>query len=264
MTDTGINETTLRFARQAAFDAWGPDAQKSLQQGRVLIVGVGGLGSWTAELLTRSGVGFLRLVDDDLVELTNLHRQALYGENEANVRRPKVLAAADRLRLLHRDTKVEAISERVDRFNISRLVKDMQVIVDGTDNFPIRFLINDCCVKKHRPWVFAGVVRAEGQVMTIRPGQTPCLRCLMEAPPPACTDPSCRQAGVLGPAVSAMASFQAMEVLKLIAGRWEASSPHLLKVDMWHNATQQLRYDGPRRNPPCPCCGMGEYEFLEP
>lgn len=253
-----------RFARQAVLENWGSDAQISLRHGRALIIGVGGLGSWVAELLTRSGLGFLRLVDDDIVELTNIHRQALFCEDAAHARRHKVLAAAERLRLLNRDTEVEAVIDRVDRFNIVQLAKDVQVVVDGTDNFLTRFLINDYCVKNGLPWVFAGVIRTEGQVMAVIPKQTPCLRCLIEPPTLACTDPSCQQVGVLGPVVSAIASLQAMEVLKLIAGKAEAIASFLFKMDMWHNRIQQLGHDGPRMNPPCPCCVLKEYEFLEP
>jgi molybdopterin/thiamine biosynthesis adenylyltransferase len=243
-----------RYVRQTAFAEWGPQAQGAFERSRALVVGVGGLGSWVSELLVRAGVGFLRLIDDDLVDLTNIHRQALYGPTDAAMRRPKVSAASDRLKGLNDACEIDVMHDRLDRFNINRLAGDVDVVVDGTDN----------CVKTRRPWVFAGVVRAEAQVMTIIPGQTACLRCVMESPPPACTDPSCREAGVLGPAVSAIASIEGLEAMKILGGRLETISPYLLRFDLWSNTMQRIRLDGPQDDPPCPCCGLGEFEYLEP
>jgi adenylyltransferase/sulfurtransferase len=147
--------------RQVAFKPFGFSGQKALLGGRVLLVGVGGLGSWVAELLARAGVGFLRLVDDDHVDFTNIHRQALYAQQDADSGRPKVEAAANRLRHINDACLVEAAAERLDRFNIDRLAQDIDVVIDGTDNFATRFVLNDYCVKKGLPWIFAGVVRTE-------------------------------------------------------------------------------------------------------
>lgn len=263
MSNLNLPET-IRFARQVTFGPWGNRSQKSLSQGRVLIVGCGGLGSWTAELLVRAGVGFLRIVDSDIVELTNIHRQALYGEADAIDRRSKVEAAANRLRNLSSLCEINAVPELIDRFNIGRLAQDVDVILDGTDNFTTRFLLNDYCVKNSLPWVFAGVVRSEAQTMTVLPDKTPCLRCVMDSPPSACLDPNCLEAGVLGPAVSAVASFQAIEVMKLLAGHHEAISPYLFKMDLWGNTIQRIRMSGPIESPPCRCCVQKEYQYLEP
>ncbi|NLX13342.1 MAG: HesA/MoeB/ThiF family protein [Phycisphaerales bacterium] len=254
----------VRFARQIAFRPFGLDGQKALSRGRVLIVGVGGLGSWVAELLARAGVGFLRLVDSDRVDLTNIHRQALYGAGDAADRRPKVEAAARRLRDFNETCVVESVEERLDRSNVDGLAGDVEVVVDGTDNFTTRFLLNDYCVKTGRPWIFAGAVRAEAQMAVILPGRTPCLRCLLEEPPPPCIDPDCRQAGVWGMAVAAIASFQAMEAIKILAGRLAEASPYLLKFDLWSNTLQRLHYRVLRQSSDCMCCHWREFEFLEP
>jgi len=256
-------ELSIRYARQAIFAGLGPAGQRRLRAGRALIVGVGGLGSWVAELLTRAGVGTLRLVDDDKVDLTNIHRQALYAEADARAGRPKVLAAADRLKQINADVAVDPIPHRLDKGNIAALAEGMDVIVDGTDNFASRFLMNDYAVKHGRPWVFAGVVGAEAQTMTVVPGRTPCLRCVKQSPPPPCADPSCRTQGVLGPAVAAVAAIEAAEVLKILAGRLDAVSPFLLKLDLWTNAVQRIETAPACAAVDCPCCKRKDFEFLD-
>ncbi len=253
-----------RFARQIVFAPWGLEAQQALAASRALIVGVGGMGSWTAELLARAGAGFLRLADDDVVDLTNLHRQALYDQRDAREARPKVTAAAHRLAEINDNCTVEPVITRVGRTNLDELAKDADVIIDGTDNFETRFLINDYCVKNSKPWVFAGVVGAEAQVAAIIPGRTACLRCWLEEAPPPASSPTCMQAGVLGMAVAAVASLEAMEAVKLLAGRRDAVSEHLLKIDLWANTHHRLSLGQPRRNPPCPCCVKREFDYLEP
>jgi molybdopterin-synthase adenylyltransferase len=252
-----------RYARQMVFGPLGAAGQKALARGRVLIVGVGGLGSWAAELLARAGVGFLRLVDDDRVELVNIHRQGLYSETDAGAQLCKVDAAAKRLAQLNAQVKIEAVCQRADSRNLAALAGDVDVIVDGTDNFATRFLLNDYCVKMQRPWVFAGAVASEAQAAAFLPGRTACLRCLLSELPPACRDPNCRTAGVVGMSVAAIASFQAMETLKILMGRMDVVSPYLLKLDLWSNQVQRLSLSG-LRDPACPCCGQGQFEYLEP
>ena len=251
-----------RYARQLALPGLGLSGQRALLAGRALIVGVGGLGTWTAELLARAGVGFLRLADPDVVELTNIHRQALYDESDAAAGRPKVYAAARRLARINSAVAVEPAPVRVDARNIASLAGDVDVVVDGTDNFLARFIINDFCVKTGRAWVFAGAVGAEAQLMTILPGQTACLRCILPEPPPPCLDPTCRLAGVFGPAVAAVAALQAAEALKILAGRAEAVCPSLIKLDVWTGRIQSIR--APRlADGDCPCCQQREFEYLD-
>jgi adenylyltransferase/sulfurtransferase len=254
----------LRYSRQVAFGGLGPAGQAALRAGRVLVVGVGGLGSWTAELLARAGVGFLRLVDGDAVDLTNLHRQGLYDESDAAAGAAKVNAARRRLGRINAGVAVEAVPRRLGRANALALAGDVDLIVDGTDNWATRLLLNDLAVKLHRPWIFAGVVGAEAQTMTVLPGRSACLRCIMDAPPPRCQDPTCEGFGVLGPAVSAIASLQAAEAIKILAGRVEEVSPYLTKIDLWTNSMRRIDVSSSARDPQCACCGRGDLEFLDP
>ena len=252
-----------RYARQMVFEPVGLAGQKALAQGRVLIVGVGGLGSWVAELLARAGVGYLRLADDDRVDMVNLHRQGLYAEADAQGSVPKVQAAAARLRQLNSQVTVQAVAQRVDHRNIAALADDVDVIIDGTDNFATRFLINDYSVKAAKPWIFAGAVQAEAQAAAFIPGRTPCLRCVLDELPPVCRDPNCRTAGVLSMPLAAIASFEAMEAVKILLGRLDVVSPFLLKLDLWSNQVQRLNLSN-HRNPQCECCGQRQFEYLEP
>lgn len=250
-----------RYDRQMRFRPLGADGQRKLRSARALIVGVGGLGSWIADLLARAGVGFLRLVDADRVDWTNLHRQDLYDESDAAERRVKSLAAARRLARINRDVVVEAVEARVDRENIAELAAGVDAILDGTDNFATRFLINDYAVKVRRPWVFAGVLGAEGQVLPIVPGRTPCLRCLYETPP--ATELTCRTEGVLGPAVASVAALAAAEAMKILAGQADRASPFLTKLNLWDNTLQRMDVAAACQGVHCVCCKQGRYEFLQ-
>ncbi len=251
-----------RYQRQMAFAPLGYKGQAALSAGRGLVVGVGGLGTWTAELLARAGVGFLRLVDPDKVEEANIHRQGLFDEADAAAGTFKVHAAAGRIRRINRDVTIEASVARLTADNVETLAGDVSVILDGTDNFQTRFVINDYAVKTHRAWVFAGVVGAEAQTMTIVPGRTPCLRCVHDSPAPVCVEPTCRGAGVLGPAVAAIASIEAMEAVKILSGNIEAISPYLLKLDLWTNALQRIDASVAASQVACPCCKGGHFEYL--
>jgi adenylyltransferase/sulfurtransferase len=255
-----------RFSRQIAFAGFGAAGQGKLSEGRVLVVGAGGLGSWASELLVRAGVGHLRICDDDAVELSNLHRQSLYSERDAAARRLKAEAAADRLHDINSDCHVEAFCERIDPLTIHRAAKAVDVIVDGTDNFQTRFLMNDYAVKYGLPWVSAGVMEGEGQVITFLPGKTPCLRCIIPTVPSCCGGDVnvCRQFGVLGPAVAAMASMQAAEAIKLLSGFADKVNPYLNKFDLWNNTFQRIPLSGLWPAQPCRCCGRKEFEYLEP
>jgi adenylyltransferase/sulfurtransferase len=251
------------FARQVVFAPLGLDGQRSLMRGRVLMVGVGGLGSWVAQLLTRSGVGHLRLVDPDRVDVTNIHRQCLYTQADARARAPKVTSAARRLVQIRPEVQIEPIRTLLSSQTALELCRDVDLIVDGTDNFASRMLINDVAVRNALPWVMAGVVGSEGQCATFLPGVGACLRCLMDAPPPACKEPTCRNAGVLAPAVSALASMQAMEAIKILSGRSRVASGYLTKLDLWSNTVQRIDLAG-ARDPQCACCGRRIWEYLEP
>lgn len=249
-----------RYIRQTTFAGLGSAGQEHLGRSRVLIVGVGGLGSWLAELLTRAGVGFLRLVDDDRVEIMNIHRQGLYNQADATGLRPKVLAAKDRLAAINSATAVETIQERAGRDNAEVLADGADLILDGTDNFATRFIINDVSAKKNIPWVMAGVVRAEGQVLTILPGRTACLRCVYDSPPPEGMELRAANAGVVGPAVAAIASIQACEAIKVLVGAYDSHMPQLLRLDFWNGGVQRMGISRPVDD--CPCCRQRIFEFL--
>jgi len=255
-----------RFSRQTIFAAFGQAGQERLSKSSVLIVGAGGLGSWSAELLVRAGVGRIVLCDDDGVELSNLHRQALYTESDAAARMLKVNAAAARLKAINSRCVVEPFAERIDRLTILRAARGVDVIVDGTDNFQSRYLINDYAVKYGIPWVSAGVMEAQGQVMTLIPGQTPCLRCMMPTPPSCCGEDvnACVQAGVLGTAVATLSAMQATEAIKLLSGYREQASPYLTKIDLWNNTLQRIALSKLRPASPCRCCEQKEFDYLEP
>lgn len=252
----------LRFQRQMSYAPLGPEGQRRLSAAKALIVGVGGLGTWTAELLARAGVALLRLVDDDRVSIHNLHRQALY--READIDRLKVRAAAEHLHAIHAHLAVEPVPQRLDAQNVAQLADGVDLILDGTDNFPTRFVLNDHAVRSGTPWIFAGVVGAEAQMMAVVPHRTACLRCVLDAPPPRCADPTCRTEGVLGPAVAAVAALQAGEAIKILSGRIEHVSHYLLKFDLWDNTFRRIDALAAARKGDCPCCKGGRFDYLEP
>lgn len=257
MTDTP--DDLARYDRQYRFAGLGADAQRRLLQARATIIGVGGLGSWLAELLARAGVGFLRLVDADVVEWTNLPRQAMYDEADARAERPKAEAAARRLAEIAGNVRVEVDTRRIDGACVGDVAGDVDLLLDGTDNFTTRFVLNDWAVSRGLPWIFTGVVGGEGQVFPIRPGSSACLRCVYETPPAPEKELRAANAGVLGPAVATIAAIEACEALKILAGRVEACSPRLLRLDLWGNRVQEFE---PRRRPDCPCCGQRRFEYL--
>jgi len=254
------HDSMQRYHRQMAFGEIGLTGQRALKEASALIVGVGGLGSWVAELLTRSGVGKLVIADDDKVDITNIHRQGLYDQSHAETSTPKVIAAAERLAAINSQVVVDPHQIRVGSGDLAALADRVDVIVDGTDNFHTRFIINDFSVKHSLPWIFAGVVSAEAQMMPVVPAATACLRCVLPEPPPPCADPTCRQAGVLGPAVTAIASMQAIEAIKILSGRTDAVSPHLTKIDFWTNRIQRINA---AKSPDCPCCVQRHFDYLE-
>jgi len=248
-----------RYARHTSIESFGVEGQERLLTSSVLVVGMGGLGSWVSELLVRAGVGRIRLVDDDSVEISNIHRQAMYTESDATAGRLKIDAAAQRLREINSNVKVETARARMDKLTAEELMQDLDVVVDGTDNFESRFILNDSAIKLSKPWVFAGIMGTKAQVMTIVPGRTPCLRCLMDAPPVRQDD---RPRPVLGVAVAVTASLEATEALKILSGHLDRINPHLLVFDVWGNTIKQMDVSPPRAD--CPCCVHRRFDFLAP
>jgi len=251
-----------RYLRQARFAPLGDAGQRRLQASRVLICGCGALGSVLATLLARAGVGFLRIVDRDFLEWSNLQRQVLFNEADVVSGLPKAILAGAKLRAINSEIEIETLVVDVHAGNIDALANDVQLVLDGTDNFEIRFLLNDFAVRHGIPWVFGGCIGAEGQTMSILPGTTPCLRCLLgDAPPPGTTE-TCDTAGILAPIIGVIASIQACEAIKILSGNLAAVSRVLQVVDLWHNATRHVRLDS-LRPADCPCCSGREFPWLE-
>lgn len=252
-----------RYVRQMRYAPLGEEGQRRLAESRVLVVGCGALGSVLANTLARAGIGVLRLVDRDFLELNNLQRQVLYDEDDVAAGLPKAIAAAQRLRRINSQIQIEPIVADVNFANIESLVAGIDVIADGTDNFETRFLLNDVALARRIPWVFGGCIGAEGQTMTILPGETPCLRCLIPDPPLPGTTETCDTAGILGPIINVIASIQACEVLKIASGRSAAASRSLQVFDLWENRVRQVKLE-PLRDPgaACPACQEGDFPWL--
>jgi molybdopterin-synthase adenylyltransferase len=249
-----------RYSRQILFAGIGQAGQEKLQQARVVIIGCGALGAMQAEMLARAGVGFLRLVDRDFIEASNLHRQVLYDESDAAGALPKAVAAANRCLRINSAIAVEPLIKDVNYANIEDLIRDTDVILDGTDNFETRYLINDAAVKLGKPWVYGAAVSAHGLQMTIRPGNTPCLRCVFAEMPPPGTSPTCDTAGVILPIIATVASYQIVETLKLLTGQITRLHGALIQFDLWQNSFTKLKLC--ERTPDCPTCVLNRYDFL--
>ena len=236
----------------------GEEGQAKLQASRVLICGCGALGSVLANTLGRAGVGHLRIVDRDFLELNNLQRQVLYDEEDVAAGIPTA-----KLRKINSQIEIEPLVTDVDHTNIERLIDGVDMIVDGTDNFETRFLLNDAAVKFGIPWVYGGCIGAEGQSMTIIPGDTPCLRCLMQESPPPGTTPTCDTAGILGPIINIIASLEACEAIKILSGNRDAINRTLTVVELWDNRIRQVKLDSLQEAVDCPTCKHREFPWLD-
>ncbi|MCX7666876.1 MAG: ThiF family adenylyltransferase [Gemmataceae bacterium] len=252
-----------RYSRQTRVPGIGKAGQEKISNSRVVICGCGALGTVLANHLARAGVGFLRIVDRDFVEVSNLQRQVLFDESDVLSNMPKSVAAANKLRAVNSHITIEPIVADIDRTNILDLCRDVDLILDGTDNFEVRYLINDAAVSLGKPWVFGGAVGTEGQTMTIIPGETPCLRCVFEASPGPGEVGTCETAGVLGPAVAVVASLQAAEALKILAGKKEAINRELFTLDLWLNTPRRIKIARLLEKRNCPCCKQRKFEWLE-
>jgi molybdopterin/thiamine biosynthesis adenylyltransferase len=251
-----------RYDRQARFAPLGEEGQRRLAAARALVCGCGALGSVIAESLVRAGVGFVRIVDRDFVELNNLQRQVLFDEQDVAQTLPKAVAAANKLKQINSEVQIEPIVADVTHHNIDDMASDVDVIVDGTDNFAIRFLLNDFAVKYKKPWVYGGCIGAEGQTMTILPEDTACLACLMSDAPPPGTTPTCDTAGILGPTVGVVASIEANEALKILSGHPEAVSRRLTIIDLWDNQFRSVDLSKLRLSSDCRVCKHHEFVWL--
>ena len=252
-----------RYARQALFAPLGERGQEALGRSTALLVGCGALGTHLADSLARAGVGCLRLVDRDFVERSNLHRQSLFDERDVEEGLPKAMAAARRLQAINPAIRIEPVAVHLDAGNITRHAEGADLLLDGTDNFETRFLLNDRALQSGTPWVYAACVGAYGMTMTILPGETPCLRCLVREPPPPGIVETCDTAGILGPAAALASALAAGEAIKILSGARGACSRDLVAFDLWANTTQRLAMSRGAMSKGCPACDLGRYEFLE-
>lgn len=248
-----------RYSRQAILPGIGAAGQARIRAGRVAILGLGALGSALAETLARAGVGTLRLADRDVLEAHNLQRQSLYAEADVAAALPKAVAAAARLAAINRQVALEPQVADIDAETVEAFISGMDVVLDGSDNFAARYLLNDACLRHGIPWIYNGVLGTSGLSLTVRPGLTACLRCLYPDPPPPGSTPTCETAGVLAPAVQTVAALAAAATLQLLVG---ADPPRgLLAVDLWDGTFERI--GTAERDPACPACGAGRYDFLQ-
>ncbi len=248
-----------RYIRQTIFPGIGEAGQKKLLSAYVVIIGCGATGTMIANHLTRAGVGQLSIVDRDFIELNNLQRQLLFDENDLAEHLPKAAAAERKLRTINSDIEINGIVTDVNAENIESLIEGATLVMDGTDNFETRYILNDACVKHNIPWIYTGAVSTYGMSQTIIPGETACLRCLFENVPAPGTSATCDTAGVVGPVVGAMSSVSATEAIKFIVGEGDRNRG-IIHFDLWYNTFDQFGNKGPREN--CPACQQHNFEFL--
>jgi len=249
-----------RYSRQILFEGIGEEGQRRLLASRAIVIGCGALGTAQAEALARAGVGKLRLVDRDFVEESNLQRQTMFTERDALERMPKAIACARHIGEINSQIKVEAEVADVNQSNVERLIQGCDVVLDGTDNFGTRYLINDACVKHDVNWIYGAAVGSYGVTMTILPHRTPCLRCVFPETPQAGTAPTCDTSGVIMPIISIVAAAQVSEALKLLTESTGNLHGSLMQFDVWQNVWRSIKLGAPSED--CPTCSRGEYETL--
>lgn len=245
------NEQLERYARHIILREIGVKGQKKLLNGSVLIIGAGGLGAPAAMYLAAAGVGTIGIVDADVVDLTNLQRQIIHATKD--IGKPKVISARETMEEMNPDVKVNAIQAFVSSENIMELIEPYDFIIDGTDNFPAKFLINDACVMAKKPFSHAGIIRFKGQLMTYVPGQGPCYRCVFHEPPPKNAVPTCKEAGVVGAMGGVIGSLQAMEAIKYLTGVGDLLTGRLMTYDAIKMEFRTIKL--PKDTGTCPVCG---------
>ena len=252
-----------RYQKQMLFAGVGKTGQALLAQKRVLLTGCGALGCVLADAMARAGVGHLRIVDRDFVELSNLQRQILFTEQDVKDHLPKAVCAQRRLRQVNSQIEIDAIVADVDYTNVREFADGCDLILDGTDNFEIRYLLNDVALELGIPWIFTGCTGSNGQMMPILPGDSACLRCLMPSPPPPGSTETCDTAGVLGPAINVIASLQASVAIKILTEQTEYIESCLTVVDVWENSHRKMDVSKLRETSNCPACLNGERLWLK-
>lgn len=248
-----------RYLRQMIFAPLGAEGQAKLLAARVLIVGCGATGSVIANNLARAGVGTLKIADRDFIELNNLQRQILFDEDDIAAGLPKAVAAARKLARINSSIQILPYVTDVDAENMEDLIADVDLVLDGTDNFETRYLINDACVKHDKPWIYSGGVSSYGSSMTILPHHSACFRCVFANAPPPGTLPTCDTAGVIGPIVNLIGSFSSAEAMKLLSGSG-VRNEGLIHIDLWENTFDAFHIG---RRADCLCCVKHQFDYLE-
>lgn len=249
-----------RYSRQIRFGPIGEDGQRRIRVARIAIVGCGALGSFQAEALARAGAGLLRLIDRDFVEWSNLQRQFLFDERDALEALPKAAAAARRLAQVNSEVALEPVVADLTPANAADVLENIDLILDGTDNFETRYLINDVAVRGSVPWIYGAAVGSYGLKLAILPGRTACLRCIYPDPP-AGAQPTCETEGVLGSITATIAALQVADALRILIRGADSLVARLTTVDVWSGEIRQL--DPPARDPACPCCFAREFVHLD-
>lgn len=257
-----MSDELERYHRQMRFAEWGEEAQRQLLAARVLLCGCGALGTVLADTLARAGVGCLRIVDRDFVELSNLQRQVLFDEEDIARQLPKAVAAAEKLRKINSTIRIEPIVADINHANVLGFCEGVDLILDGTDNFEVRFLINDASLETGIPWIYTGCIGSHGQTMPIFPHESACLRCLIDSVPEPGATETCDTAGVLGPAIHVVASLEAVQALKILSGRQDAVARMLTIVDVWDFTFRQMNVADLRERADCPACKQGRRDWL--
>jgi len=248
-----------RYSRQIRFAPFGPEGQENLGASTAVIAGCGALGTVHASLLARAGVGTIRLIDRDYVEESNLQRQLLYTEADARQALPKAEAARQHLTEANAGIRIEAHVSDLNPENVDELLAGAGVILDGTDNFETRLLINDYSVREGVPWIYGAAVGSYGIAMPVLPGDSACFRCVYPEPP-AGAQPTCETAGVLGPVTSVIGSLQAMEAMKILSGNGASVRRRIFTADLWHGPVRETAM--PARDADCPCCARHDFIYL--
>lgn len=248
-----------RYSRQSRFAPVGEDGQRRIREASIAVVGCGALGTVEAEILARAGVGRLRLIDRDFVEASNLQRQFLYSEADAEAALPKAVAAAKRLALVNSEVELDPHVADLTPASAEELLEDVDLIIDGTDNFEARFLINDYAVREDIPWIYAAAVGSYGLKLPVIPGQTACLRCVYPEPPEG-SQPTCETDGVIAPITATIAALACGDALKILARGAESIVARMTTVDVWSGEIRQTK--PPARDPACPCCARRDFVHL--
>jgi molybdopterin/thiamine biosynthesis adenylyltransferase len=251
-----------RYSRQIRFSPVGPEGQSRLAEARVAVVGCGALGSVVAMALVRSGVGFVRIIDRDVPELSNLPRQVLFDEDDVAAGVPKAAAASRHLKRVNSATEIEPVVADLTPANAATLLAGVDLLVDGTDNFEARFIVNEYSCRHGIPWIYGGAIGAEGRVMTVLPGRTACLRCLIPEPPAAGVMPTCDTAGIIGPAAFVVGAVESAEAIKLIVGATGSLGNRLLVCDLWEGAWRSIDLSALATHG-CATCRSADFPWLD-